>query len=55
MLSTPGALHFFQSSQTFTNSLADTVVQSLSLNSFKSSLQREYNKDKSSFGRLLFD
>ena len=37
------------------NSLADSVVQSQSLNSFKSSLQREYNKDKSSFGRLLFD
>jgi len=29
------------------NSLADGVVQSQSLNSFKSSLQREYNKDKS--------
>jgi len=39
------------------NSLADNVVQSQSLNSFnyKSSLQREYNKDKSSFGRLLSD
>jgi len=37
------------------NSLADGVVQSQSLNGFKSSLQREYNKDKSSFGRLLSD